>query len=75
MGGYVDVFRVELAQLVDGAVHHVDAGALQGRQDFEREGGFLRIFYQINYFHSVFLLGQNLPKLHTWAKIVKIHVT
>jgi hypothetical protein len=57
MRGYIDVLGIKLAQLVDGAIHHIDAGALEGRQDFKREGGFLRIFNQIYYFHSFFYWG------------------
>ena len=52
--GDVDVLRVELTQGVDGAVHRLDAVALQRRQQFERERRRPRVAYSVYYTHVAF---------------------
>ena len=53
----VDVFRVELAQLVDDVIHFLDAVPFQRWENFKRKRGAFAILNQVNYFHIRMLFG------------------
>ena len=63
VGGYINVFRIELFQFINHIVHFLYAVPFQGRKYFKWESSRFTAVYQIDDFHILIIFDANVAKI------------